>query len=270
MDYIYVLVFFLPLLLMLFFMFFWRFKTQAKTIDQHNIQIEKTEDNKVLVSYKNYKFTTKMEYSSRKYLVPKIDMNGNKIGMIDREKLHNYLIENYDDLSLPTNMIAIKDNEVKNYFTNMTICNEDEKNKFLNRKHFIGIYVFILVLILPNLSIIIHRIIKQELSLVTIIILIILTLLLIVCSLLAYKGNQKEKNCEVYSCEVDVYDKKEVTFGEEWYYYVKVYDGKQHVLNKWFSINKNFYKNGTKGTLYLIQYENTCETYFEKGVDSNE
>ena len=255
---------FIPIVLILIFMIYWLISTNAKNIDLNSINIEKKEDNKIIVTYENYKFETKIEYKARKLLVPKIDMNGNKIGIIKRETLHNYLLNNYDSLSLPNDMTSINDNEVKKYFINMTICTEEAKNKFLNRRHFIGLYIIILIFILFNLKTIIQGIIEKEIPTGLIITLTILISILILSFILVRKSKQKEKNAEIYSCKVDIYDKKEVESGEgDLSYYVRVYNGDKHVLNKWFNINKDFYINGTQGTLYLIMYGDKCETDFE-------
>ncbi len=257
-----------PMLLLMYFTFFWLWKTNPNQIKEEEINIVKGDNKEITVTYKNQSFKTTITGSTRTNMIPKIDIDGNKINLIKRETLHNYLKKNYDSLSIPNDMIAITDNEVKKFFTNMTICTDDLKYKYLHKKHFFIGYPIILFFILFNLSTLIQGIRDNTISLGFTIFLIVLVLILILSYMLRRSELKKEQNAEIYSCKVDIYDKKEELVGEgDISYYIRVYNGDKHILTKWFNVDRSFYQNGTYGTLYLTVMGDKCYTDFEKGED---
>ena len=234
-------------------------------MDSSNIRIRKNGNRNITVYYEDYQFDTDINMEKTHVrLVPKIDSNGKKIGILLRDSLNRYLIDNYDLLSLPDDIIPIKLNEAKDIF-NLTLCDPTTKDKYLDKKHSQWIYILFFVFLLFNFSAIISVIANHYLPLWSILC-ILIPVFLMIASFLSNRSLKKEaRTGEIYSGKVSVYDRKVEVVGEgDLFYYIRVWDNDKHVLMNWFSVSKRLYNKIEEGILFVHvlgnQYAATFET----------
>ena len=235
----------------------WNNNFTSNTLEGANL--EKKGNKTFHITYKDYDINCILEDIPRKLLIPKNDTNGKKINYMDRNKLHYYLLNNYDLLSLPDEVIPVQISEAKNNFKNLILCNEEQKNQFLKKQEFSGpykysLYIIIIAIIFLPLSLSNTSFINKNNKIFIFLGILIFTI--IISLLLRFKNYKKAKERDYYYQDVKVFDRKRISDNENnIYYYIRICDDKNHVLMKWFPTNKLFYNNGQSGTLYINDEE---------------
>lgn len=242
------------------------FLTRGDRINSNLLSYEKKDDS-LIIKYNNYMIEVIKNYKVKAFDVPKYDINNNKINFILRGALRNYLEKQYDFLSLPENVIPVEICDLKKYFKELKLCDEKNKISIINKRHFKLLYIVIFILFLINIKYIVEAIISHSISPFLFIFIGVLIILFVINYVIDDNEKKEEVNGEVYSCKVHIFDKSSKIYDEGDYYYIRVCDNNNHVLMKWFQVDKNFYENGKSGTLYYIIAGTNYDVEFEKGED---
>lgn len=230
--------------------------SNSDLINQDDIHIKANQDRSISVQYQNYSFNIQNEIISSKDSLPKYDDNQQKVPFLIRERLRNYLYRYYDTISVPNNEKLIDPDRVRSCFSNLKKIDYEDKDTYINNKYF---HPFMIVLgalfifIILNLKNFIVYISEGDFPLDILIIILLLLLLLVFIIYLRIDGYKKDKTKDLYSCKVLIYDKKVVDDGDGGYFYhVRVWDGECYIINKWFSVSKQFYNQEKECILYVL------------------
>ncbi len=249
-----------------FLIFLVIFFTQIEIIDTELISYEKIND-KLIVKYKDYKIDIIKDNKKGIFTIPRYDVNNNKLGLLFREVLRKHLNKQYDYLSLPENIIPVDVADVQKYFKDLRICSDIDKERIIKRRHFRLLYYAIFIIVLINLKYIVKAFNARIFPLGFFLFMGLLIIILIKNYIREGKEIRLERDGEIYSCKVYIFDKCIKISDDNRTYYVRVWDHDNHVLMRWFEVNKYFYDMGDNGTLYYIVSENKKSVLFEEGED---
>ena len=260
-----ILIIFLSLLFLFFFVFLFLFVSEPSNKNNISIQVNAKDKKHFLVHHFNYQYLLEKNSILSDKKLPKYDLNNNKVPFITRVRLNNYLRNHYDEFSILESEKLISIDRVKEYFQDLKICDENEKGSFLKKRHFntgyiiiIAIFIFILFYIRDFVDFVKHN----GFPLICMSIFLFLLLLITINIILNKKRFQNESAGNLYSCIAYVHDKK-VIGGEYDTYSIRIWDGKCYIIDKWFSVNKDFYDNGETVELFLFDNNDNSEIFIK-------
>ncbi len=224
----------------------------------------KVKDNKLRLFYEDIEYETRLvDLFNTTMIFPKYDLNNKKVPYFTRLKLKKYLIDNYDYLSIPDDMKLIEAKDIKKYISDLKLCEKEEKEVELKHVYIGPVYIILIVALTAFLIIEIPKMlpaINEEGFSPLILAFILPILFLLVLSYIFNKNDYDKASMKnLYSCQVEVYDKKVEYADDAGFSYVRVKKD-NYIINKWFQVSDSYYKNGKVGTLYHLEDE---DAFFE-------
>ena len=230
-------------------------------IKSDDIQIKNMGDNKIHIDYKDYQIVFDNKYVENKVIIPNVDLTGKKIDFISRYKIHDYLLKKYDSISIPSDYSQVKVENVMKYFDDFTLCDKNKKDNFVNRSNLT--LVFGIIFVISFLMVLRPGVTIRDI----ILIMGIPSYLLLYSLYINYKRMNMLKKYNLYSKNVEIFDKRVKHVGERLHYEVRVCDSSKNVLMYWFDVSKLEYDTCNSGVLYVLANDdNACDVFFETGV----
>lgn len=225
-------------------------------INQDDIHIKASSDHSISVQYQDYSFDLQNELIGTKSSLPRYDSNHMEVPFLIRERLRNYLYRYYDTISVPNSEKLIDPDRVRSCFSNLKKIDSEDKDTYIKNKYFHPFMIVLgalLIFIIFNLKNFIVYILEGDFPLDILIVILLLLVFLVFIIYLRIDSYKKDKMKDLYSCKVLIYDKKVVDDGDGGYFYhVRVWDGEVYIINKWFSVSKQFYNQEKECILYVL------------------
>ena len=222
--------------------------SSGELIDPKELFIQHKSDSCILVKYQNYCY--EIGNIDQLEALPERDINQVAVPYSIRVQLLNYLKKDKQFVADPHSDYTISLKDARKYIPTIQLCNTENKEEIVQDvKSKMGLSIMILIAAIVGLVVFQND--RHSLFYEISLIMVVVAIIAIAMNL---KNKQAVQNDEIWRGDLYVYDRKwEYGYKGARYYYVRLWDGKQFIINQWFDVNSDLYNTAQAFTLYYSE-----------------
>ena len=169
--------------------------------------------------------------------------------------------------NIPEGYTSVPLQGIRNYFSNLALCESEQKKKFLSKeKKYFRILFFLYAGIYTVLFVIVQlSYLQAGANYIFSFIIFVIPVIVLYLFILQNKSIRFIQSGDLYSCKVNIYDKQEMVFTwKERFYFVRVSDQNNYALNYWIPVSYDVFCDPTNLTLYYCEKGQKQEVYIQK------